>query len=95
MTLEGGRSNRQRLPEVCFGVEVFTLAYHVPAAKRTREGTFPGGANKTSEKFGRLKLVLGAIPAVFATHEVRLFSPARNSLFTNTLLEIRRHRKQD
>ncbi|KAF9779846.1 hypothetical protein BJ322DRAFT_1129720, partial [Thelephora terrestris] len=38
-------------------------------AKRTREGTFPGGANKTSEKFGRLKLVLGAIPAVFATHE--------------------------
>ena len=74
---------------------VFAPSYRVPVAKRARKGTLLGGANEATEKFDPLKVVLAAIPALFANREVRLYSPVRNPTLTNTFLEGRHRRKQD
>ena len=55
---------------------VLALSYRDPAAKRARKGTLLGDANEAAEKFGPLKVVLGAIPAVFANRKVRQYSLA-------------------
>ena len=69
----------RRLPEVCADtMSVSALIYRVPAAKRARSATLLGGEAVT-ERFGPLKVVLGAIPALYANREVRLVSPAPSS----------------
>ena len=61
---------------------VLALIYRVPAAKRARSATLLGGEAAT-ERFGPLKVVLGAIPALYANSEVRLVSPAPSSPLLN------------
>ena len=67
------RLNVQRHPEVCSDVmTLFAFIHDVAVAKRARRGTLLGGAQDDTEKFGPLKVVLGAIPALYANHEVCL-----------------------
>ena len=61
---------------------VLALIYRVPAAKRARSATLLGGEAAT-ERFGPLKVVLGAIPALYANREVRLVSSAPSSPLVN------------
>ena len=68
--IEPGEASRG----MCRSTVVLTPSYRVPAAKRARKGTLLGGANEAAEKFGPLKVVLGAIPAVFANRKVRRYS---------------------
>ena len=73
----------RRHPEVCADtMTVSALIYRVPAAKRARSATLLGGEVAT-ERFGPLKVVLGAIPALYANREVRLVSPALSSPLVN------------
>ena len=74
---------------------LLAFAHDVPVAERARRGTLLGGAQGDTEKFGPLKVVLGAIPAIYANHEVRLKPCAQHSPFTNTLLGNCCHRQQD
>ena len=46
---------------------LLAFAHDVPVAERARMG-----AQDDTEKFGPLKVVLGAIPALYANHEVCL-----------------------
>ena len=49
------------------------LTNRAPVAKGAREGTSLAGVESdTEKKFGPLKVVLEAIPALYANHEVRL-----------------------
>ena len=48
------------------------LAYRAPAAKRDCKSTLLEGVGGNTEKFGPLKVTLGAIPALYANREVRL-----------------------
>ena len=61
---------------------VLALIYRVPAAKRARSATLLG-VEAATERFGPLKAVLGAIPALYANCEVRLVSPAPSSPLVN------------
>ena len=71
------------------------LAYRAPAAKRARKGTLLEGAGDNTEKFCPLKVVLGAIPALCANHEVRLKLSVLPSPLTNMLAEDRCYEQQD
>ena len=80
------RLNVQRPPEVYSDVMTFlAFAHDAPVAEKARRGTLLGGAQNDAEKFGPLKVVLGAIPAIYANHEVRLKPRAQRFPFTNTL----------
>ena len=48
------------------------LAYRAPVAKRARKDTLLKDGGGSTEKFGPLKVALGAIPALYANREVRL-----------------------
>ena len=61
------------------------FAHDVPVAERARRGTPPGGAQDDAKKFGPLKVVLEAIHALYANHEVCLKPRAQHFPFTNTL----------
>ena len=63
-------------------MSVSALIYRVPVAKRARRATMLGGEAST-ERFGPLKVVLGAIAALYANREVRLVSPAPSSRLMN------------
>jgi hypothetical protein len=87
MTGEEWRSTERRplgvRDEIMAGL---ALTYSCPdAMKGARKGTLFGDADEDTEKFGPLKVVLQAIPAVFADRQVRLQPPVRNSPVTNTL----------
>ena len=71
------------------------LAYRAPVAKRARKGTLLEGVGGNGEKFGPLKVALGAIPALYANREVRLKLSAQASPLTNTLAEDHRCEQQD
>ena len=82
-TVEGRRLSRERRPGVCAHIIMeFTLLYNVPVAKRARKGTLLGDPKEATEKFGPLKVVLGAIPAEYANREVRSYLPSQNSPLT-------------
>ena len=70
------------------------LIYHAPVAKRARKGTLLAGTEDRTEKFGPLKVALGAIIAHCANREVGLPSPAQYSPFTTTPPGIRRRGEQ-
>ena len=73
----------RRHPEVCADTMiVLGLIYPVPVAKRARRATLLGGEAAT-ERFGPLKVVLGAIPALHANREVCLVSRAPSSSLVN------------
>ena len=75
------RQNIQRHPEVCSDLmTLLPFVHDVPVAERARRG-----AQDDTEKFGPLKVVLGAIPALYANDEVRLNPRAQHFPFTNTL----------
>ena len=96
-TAEERRPRQQRRPGVCADITVaLALVHHVPVAKRAGKGTLLGDGEEAIEKFGPLKVVLGAIPAVYANREVRSQPPSRNYPLTKAFLpEIRRCGKQD
>ena len=71
------------------------LAYRALAAKRDRRGTFLEDVGGNAEKFGPLKVALGAIPALYANREVRLKLSAQASPLTNTLVKGHRCEQQD
>ena len=82
----GGEAERTEASRGMLGCDdVLAFIHDVPVAKRARRGTLLGGAQDDTEKFGPLKVVLGAIPALYANHEVRLKPHARNFHFTKTL----------
>ena len=86
ISITSERLNVQRHPEVCLDVMMLLAFVHdVPATKRARRVTLLGGAQDDTEKFGPLKVVLGAIPALYANDEVRLKTRAQRLPFTNTL----------
>ena len=78
------------------GYDEITLAliYHAPVAKRAQKGTLLAGAEDRTEKFGPLKVALGAIIAYCANREVGLPSPTQYSPFTTTPPGIRRGGEQ-
>ena len=51
---------------------LLALTHDIQVAKRTCTSTLLGGMQGDAEKFCPLKVVLGAIPALYANHEVRL-----------------------
>ena len=76
----------RRHPEVCADtMTVLALIYRVPVEKRARRATLPGGEAAT-ERFGPLKVVLGAIPALYSNREVRLAYLAPTSPSVNAFL---------
>lgn len=79
LTIEEKRLSLQKHPGVCADM-IIALApfHHVPVAKRARRGTLLEGTSEAAEKFGPLKVVLGAIPAVYANREVRSQPPSRD-----------------
>ena len=85
----------RRHPEVCADtITVLGLIYRVPVAKRARRATLLGGEAAT-ERFGPLKVVLGAIPALHANRKVRLVSPAPSSPLMNAFPGSCCHEQQD
>ena len=70
------------------------LAYRAPVAKRARKDTLLKDGGST-EKFGPLKVVLGAIPALYANREVRLKLSTKASPLTNTLVDDHRYERQN
>ena len=57
---------------MCRYCSASTPFHHVPVAERTRKDTVLGDQKGTTQKFGPLKAVLGAVPAVFTNLEVGL-----------------------
>ena len=93
-----GRSNEQSHLEVCADINDVTvpaLIYHVLVAKRARRATLLGGGEAATEKFGPLKIVLEAIPALYANREVCLAPPTPGSPLVKTLPGNRRCGQQD
>ena len=65
-------SPRQRRSGVCADLFVaFALTNHVQIAETTYRSSLLRDSNEATEKFGPLKVVLGAIPAAYENHEVR------------------------
>ena len=71
------------------------LAYRAQVTKRALKGTLLEDVGGDTEKFGPLKVALGAIPALYANREVRLKLSAQASLLTNTPTEDHRREQQD
>ena len=73
------------------GYAGITLAviYHAPVAKRAQKGTLLAGVEDRTEKFGPLKVALGAIIAHCANREVGLPSPTQYPPLTATPPGIR------
>lgn len=96
-TLKEGRLSQPGCPGVCVDImAVLALFHHLPVAKRARKGTLLGDATEAAGKFGPLKVVLGAIPAVYANREVRSRPSSRNPLLTREFSTgIRRCGEQD
>ena len=96
MALEGWGLGQRKRQGVRVGTLEITLAviYHAPVAKRARKGTLLAGTEDRTEKFGPLKVALGAIIAHCANREVGLPSPAQYSPFTTTPPGIRRRGEQ-
>ena len=66
------RLSQQKLPGVRADLfVVFTLIHRVPVAGTSHGNPLPRDANEAIEKFRPLKVVLGAIPAAHAIHQVR------------------------
>ena len=53
-------------------ITLLALTHDVQVAKRARTGALLEGVEGDAEKFGPLKIVLEAILALYANHEVRL-----------------------
>ena len=65
------RASQQRHPGVHDDpFAAFFLAHYVPVAETSHRNLPLGDVKEAIEKFGPLRDVLGAIPAVYATHEV-------------------------
>jgi hypothetical protein len=73
---------------------VLTLIYRVPVATRAHRATLLGGEAAT-ERFGPLKVILEAIPALYSNREVCLVSPAPSSPLLNAFPGNRRREQQD
>ena len=73
---------------------VLALIYRVPVAKRARRATLPEG-EAAKEGFGPLKVVLGAIPALYANREVPSVPLAPSSPLLNAFPGNRRCKQQD
>ena len=74
----------------------FALAHCVPVARTTTHRNLPvRDAKETIEKFGPLKALLGAIPAVYANHEVRQQALSKILPLTKTFSGIRGYRKEN
>lgn len=72
VTLQERRLSQQRYSGVCTGIFVpFALFHRLPAAERTHGDALLGDATERAGRFSLLKVVLGAIPTVYANHEVR------------------------
>jgi hypothetical protein len=82
--LEGMRSSQWIHPGVRVHIKmVLAPIYHVPVAKRVREGTLLGGTEGAVEHLGPVKVSLEGIPTACADREVRLQPPIQNSPLTN------------
>ena len=53
----------------------FVLFYRLPVAEEGSKGPLLGDAREGAGGFGPLKVALGAVPPVYANHEVRKQSP--------------------
>ena len=69
----------------------FPLAHHVPVAETSHRNLPLGDVKEGVEKFKPLRIVLGAIPAVYANHEVRRKSPSQIPPLSNKFPGIRRN----
>ena len=95
LTSEGTLSE-QRHPKVCSDVITLLALVHVaPVAMRANMDASPRGAQDDTEKFGPLKVVLEAIPALYANREVRLTHRTQHSPLTKTLPGNRYCEQQD
>ena len=61
-------------------MDLLALTHDVQVVKRARTRTLLRGVEGDAEKFGPLKVALGAIHALYANHEVRL-NPQSTSSF--------------
>ena len=71
---------------MCRLIFPFPLFHSVPVAERGHTGTSLEDVKEVTEKFGPLKAVLGAVPAIYANREVRRQQP-QNSTLMNTSQE--------
>ena len=86
------RVSQQRHPEVRGDPFVaFPLAHHVSVTGATDTNLPLGDVKEASEKFGPLRVVLGAIPAVYAKHEVRQHPLSQTLPLTYKFSGIRRY----
>ena len=95
---QGERSGKQRPLGVRVMIAKITSApiHLLPVVKIARKGTLLGGLNEDTETFGPLKVILQAIPALFANRDVRLRSPTQwHSPLTGTFSGNRRRGEQD
>ena len=66
------RLSQRRHPGVCADLFfAFAHIHHVQIAETARRNALIGDVREDEEKFGPLKVVLGAIPAAYENHEVR------------------------
>ena len=76
--MEERRSSQQEHPGVRVDKFFVLISFHhMPATKRARKGTLLRDPNEAMERFGPLKAVLGAVPAVFANREVGSKPPSQ------------------
>ena len=66
---------------------MLALIYRLLVAKKARKGTLLEGATDATEGFGPLKVVLGAIPAIYANREVCIQPSAQNYPLLNAFQE--------
>ena len=64
------------------------LFHRASVAERARQGKLIKDAKEEAEKFGPLKVVLRAIPAVYADHGVRHQHPSHNPPLTSSFSGI-------
>ena len=72
----------------------FVLFHRLPVANEGSKDLLLGDAREGAGGFGPLKVVLRAIPAVYANHEVRKQPPFQDSTLTNTFSAIHRCREK-
>ena len=81
MIIEERIWSQQRCPVVRVDVILaFALFHRVQVTQRDCKGTSLEDVKGATEKFGPLKAVLGAIPAIYANREVRRQQPQDSSL---------------
>ena len=86
---EKDRSRGWKIQQVRPGIEwaLYLLSHHLLATESLNKGTTPEGKSEAIEKLNPLKVMLEAIPGIFADHQVRPCPPAWSSPLTTNLQE--------